>query len=110
MENLEKQSVDYVTRTGEMIKGVVAGYDQDVGITIVAEEDHSKILYCLLGPSSVQYKEAGFRNENGENEKLFSFITEAIKAGVFDTRELKKIHPTGNRYKQIPQSQCAFSR
>ena len=110
MENLEKQPVNYVTRTGAVIKGVVAGYDQDIGITIVAEVDHNRILYCLVGPSSVQYKEAGLNNNQGDDEKLFSFITEAIKAGVFDMRELRKIYSTGAAYDHIPQNECAFNR
>lgn len=76
---LEGLEVDYETGT-RTIKGIVAGCEPGLGISIVGKDDPSLYLYCLVGPDSPQWKK--MNNKQTKNfDKAFQRIVEAIKQG-----------------------------
>ena len=84
-ENLEGKTMEFAnSRTG-----IVAGYDRDIGITIVNKENSNNYFLCLIGPSSPGWKDcltlANEEADKVEYYQLFDLVTEHIKSGRFDS-------------------------
>ncbi len=86
---LEGKEVLFIATDGEEIQGIVVGCNFDIGISIVAKDNHSLYLSCLNGPSAANY----VKDERADklHPELFYLEVEQIKKGVIKSTKTDKI-------------------
>jgi len=45
----EGKEIIIVHPSGERVKGIIAGCDEEKGVTVISAENPEKILYCNIG-------------------------------------------------------------
>ena len=89
MKELEEKIINVIKLNRDIVKGLVVGCDLDIGITIVAEHDHDRYLFCCHGPLSPLRKDGRLDEEVPEKYNfLFGFVVAKIKKGVFIYKEI----------------------
>jgi len=74
-EDLTGKELEYLLH-----KGIVVGYDYDIGITIVEKENPEKFLFCLHGRLSHITKQY-LEYDDKDYREIFELYTNYIKSG-----------------------------
>ena len=91
-------------------KGLIAGCDPDIGITIVNAEDHNNYLACLKGPGSKLW-ERTFNKE--AYEVTFKMMVGQFKTGIYKNHEIvsmRKVNFDCGEPTQATAQTCPFGQ
>jgi len=108
-----KKDILTIGRNGKRRESLLVDFDKDIGFTIVDKHDTNEYLYCYIGPSAPNRKDypdvpVGF------DKIMVDYISEAIKSGIYDERELdlklqKIINVVGNS-ESASSKHCVFNQ
>ena len=93
------------------ITGIVINIDQEIGLTIVNEDNPDHYLVCLNGTKSPKRKLFTIQSLQLYKE-LFNYIVKAIPEGIIDVEKLKAINTQNylSNFGMPDSSTCAFSK
>jgi hypothetical protein len=87
--------------------GLIAVFDENVGVTIVNANDKEVYLYCLKLPGSPKFIEGPHELERAK--KRLAYTIKAIEQGVFNVEEYFKETDQFCLIQEPTAASCAFS-
>ena len=99
---LEGKTVHYTDRQWQQL-GLVAGFDYDIGLSIVDAHDTSQVLFCMQGPFSPLFTK-DFLFPYDRYDSHFLALKQELEKGHIDVSEL------GNVGREASAETCPFNR
>jgi len=75
----EGKEIIIVHPSGERVKGIIAGCDEEKGVTVISAENPEKILYCNIGENEEKKEQLRWFIEAAREEREWDIVEELVK-------------------------------